>query len=137
MSQKRGLMTESPAGQIVGNVKTLQMDLSFELVPNADQRTADSPTHLVTCRGIEIGAAWKRLIKKGDHQGQSMFSIFMDDPSFPAGLSLGAFPSGTTGQYEVVWSRPKPGDVGPGVATPASAPASDNAPPPIGAEEMH
>ena len=130
MSQKRGLLTESPAGQIVGNVKTLQMDISFELVANAVQRTADSPTHLVTCRGIEIGAAWKRLIKKGDHQGQSMFSIFMDDPSFPAPLSLGAFPNGNPNQYDVVWSRPKPGDVAPGAFTPAAASSGPGEPPP-------
>jgi len=131
MSQKRGLLTESPVGQIVGNVKTLQMDLSFELVANAAQRTADSPTHLVTCRGIEIGAAWKRSIKKGDHQGQSMFSIFMDDPSFPAPLSLGAFPNGNPNQYDVVWSRPaNDGLVSVAVNLPASAPSGPEAPPP-------
>ena len=83
-----------------GNFYSLTTDINFHICRNPDKPTkANHPTHIITGftpkgREFKIGVAWEHKIKKeGDFQGRPMFSISIQDPSFPDGkLEFSAFP---------------------------------------------
>ncbi len=72
----------------------------------------DAPTmvaHAKTGDGrlVEIGKAWRKIIKKGDMEGKDFFSFTFDDPTFSQPLNVTSFPTREAGVYDIVWQRPK------------------------------
>ena len=55
---------------------------------------------------FEIGAAWEKVIERGDHAGEKFLSITIDDPSLLSQMNLAAFLR-DGGAYDVAWSRPR------------------------------
>jgi uncharacterized protein (DUF736 family) len=58
-------------------------------------------------RLVEIGKAWRKMIRNGDHKGKDFFSFTFDDPSLEKPINVSAFPTSEKGIYEIVWQRPK------------------------------
>lgn len=56
---------------------------------------------------VRLGAAWVRLINRGDSAGKKMISLSLDDPSFPVALNLTAFPGRAVGEFDLKWERPR------------------------------
>ena len=101
-------------GRHLGRIKTLQLDISFELVDHPHVQEEGKPDYLVMARAgdgsqVEIGAAWRREIKTGAKTGDTYISILLDDPSFPAPLSVALFKSRDGEGQDIVWNRPRAG----------------------------
>ena len=59
---------------------------------------------------VPVGSVWKRDIKRGDREGESMLSLSLDDPSFSEPLNLAAFKAEEADTLDVVWNRPRQKD---------------------------
>ena len=98
-------------GRIVadGWFRTIKVRLTIKLIPNGYDAEDRRPTHTVFAAFgedlVNIGVAWCRVIKRGENNGNSMFSMVIDDPSFDRPLNLSAFPTAERDLYEVVWRR--------------------------------
>lgn len=58
-------------------------------------------------RVVEIGKAWRKLIKNGDFKGHDFFSFTFDDPSLEKPINVSAYPTPDKGIYDIVWQRPR------------------------------
>ena len=79
-----------------GYIKTLEVDLTFELKPNTASTSPMSPDYVILMMnsrgaGAQVGAAWRRTIDKPEKDPFEMMSITIDDPSFPHPLNVAAF----------------------------------------------
>ncbi len=96
-----------------GVIATLEFkaDVVLSLNPRFDSQDRNSPRYIIEARGrhgdfVEIGAAWEKVIERGDHAGEKFLSITIDDPSLLSQMNLAAFLR-DGGAYDVAWSRPR------------------------------
>ena len=80
-----------------GELTTLHTHFQFGMKA-ADRVSDNSPSHEIWAKGshgkmAHVGVAWQRDIKRGEHQGQVMFSLLIDDPELPE-IQASAFPNG-------------------------------------------
>lgn len=108
-------LTDKPDGEYTGRIETLQLDLNVCLEPSTRSGHPDAPTHRVHARNlqgnyIEIGAAWRKSIQRGDRAGEPFFSLTLDDPSLPHALSVAAFKNRDDSGFTVSWRRRQGGN---------------------------
>ena|SRR5690242_9105050 len=95
---------------LVGQIATLEIDLSIELIPLAKRDNSNAPTYAIYARNIsgtsvQIGAAWVRTMKRGANIGEEFLSITIEDPSLRHSLNVAAFKNHETGNWDVVYRR--------------------------------
>jgi uncharacterized protein (DUF736 family) len=93
--------------QLEGHLASLEYDIRFRLEPVTNGNGWDAPSHRIMAfnkSGVEvdIGAAWRREAKRGDHKGNEFFSLTFDDPQFRPPLNVAAFPASRPGEWDVV-----------------------------------
>lgn len=101
---------EASLDHFSGEVKTMQIQLAFELRTNERRHSDKSPSHVAVVRTsgrveVQIGSAWLREAKTGAHRGRQFLSINIDDPSMDRPLNLTAYPPEESGDWEIVWKR--------------------------------
>ena len=108
-----------------GQFSTLDFGLDLELqaidanwekgkMPVATPDGAGRPAYDVFGAGrggpVRLGAAWVKVIKRGQNEGQQFLTMSLDDPSFPVALNLSAFPGRAKGEFDLKWERPRRAD---------------------------
>ena len=97
-----------------GSMTTLDVFLFLQIEPDPESasRGDKAPTHKVLAKKTNdghvanIGAAWARPLKRGGHEGRTMFSISLTDPALPEWCgNLAAFPTADPGVYNIVHER--------------------------------
>ena len=108
-----------------GWIATLAINIRFSVVPNPEPSSDEAPDYLIFAGKAQLGAAWKRQIRAGVKEGHEYLSMLLDDPSWPAGLNVAAFPSPSDPELSVVaWNRREKPDAelaGDGAARPRLA----------------
>ena len=112
MTQANTMMTsEHKHGtQARGRVKTVKHDYEFLLIPIAGRQIDKAPTHdleVITEDGeaVPAGAAWAKMIERGESAGKTLYSMSFNDPDLPE-WSFAAFPvPGQDSQYVVRTDR--------------------------------
>jgi len=104
---KIGNFTKTKNGEFTGRLETLNLShpLTFEPVTEKDNKKAPDYRIVSSDSGIEIGAGWNQ---KSKSTGNPYIKTKIDDPSFPRTL-WGALTGNDDGEYNLFWSRPKPG----------------------------
>lgn len=75
-----GMVKRDPkTGAYTGNLKTLSVSAAIEITPVKKKVAPNGPDFMITCRGIEVGAAWKR---KGERSGKEYVSCSFTAPEF-------------------------------------------------------
>lgn len=98
-----------------GRVQHPDIYFGFTMKPiDASERSSDgAPTHRLYRKDEEgtdweVGSAWQRALKRGEHEGKAMFSLSFDDPALPHWTgNIAAFPDDDQGNYQVVHNRKK------------------------------
>lgn len=107
---KMALAADGSNPYYAGNIRTLSINLPrFVFRQMADPRSGpDAPKWEVAIQlggeWVVIGAGWEKEIQRGDHSGETMFTITMDAPEWDKPLNLAAFPVGGN-EYELVFKR--------------------------------
>ncbi len=74
-----GHVTKQSNGGYKGNLRTLSIRASIELVPNARKANDSQPDFRVESEGVEIGAAW---VRKSETSGNDYVSMSVAAPEF-------------------------------------------------------
>jgi uncharacterized protein (DUF736 family) len=74
-----GYVTRNSDGGFSGNLKTLSIRASVEIVPNASKSSDTQPDYRVLSEGVEIGAAWNKV---GESSGKDYVSLSLAAPEF-------------------------------------------------------
>jgi uncharacterized protein (DUF736 family) len=74
-----GYVTRNGDGGFSGNLKTLSIRASVEIVPNASKSSDTQPDYRVLSEGVEIGAAWNKV---GESSGKDYVSLSLAAPEF-------------------------------------------------------
>lgn len=93
-----------------GYISTLTYNFRFKLVPAPNSQNPNAPRYHIITRnsaGIDvvIGAAWVKIIKRGEKEGEEFLTLTFDDPSFPKSLNVAAFKNADGGDYDVTFRR--------------------------------
>lgn len=97
-------------GEYVGRIQTLDLDLFIRLVANQRSSNPNAPSHSVLSKTksgawVQIGGAWLKTMQRGDRQGESFFSITLDDPGLPHSLNVAAFRKPEGNGFAITWRR--------------------------------
>ena len=88
-----------------GSIITLSVQAkNVRIVPEDGRSNDNAPSHRVLVGEAEVGAAWA----KRTNDGRPYLSLKIDDPSFTAPIFPQLF-EGETGEFDLVWSRPRRG----------------------------
>jgi uncharacterized protein (DUF736 family) len=91
-------------GSYAGEISTLTIQRKVRLVPTDSFGDKTPDLRVFAGRG-EIGAAWEKTSRNGD----TYFTVRLDDPSFPAPLWANLVESKQeTGVHNLLWERPAP-----------------------------
>ena len=74
-----GSVTRKKDGSYSGHLKTLSINAPIDITPVKKKVSANGPDFMVTSRGTECGAAWKR---KGERSGNEYVSVSFSAPEF-------------------------------------------------------
>ena len=74
-----GHVTKQSNGGYKGNLRTLSIRASIELVPNRRKANDSQPDFRVESDGVEIGAAW---VRKSETSGNDYVSMSVAAPEF-------------------------------------------------------
>ena len=95
---------------LIGNIRTLEINLQIKLYPITEKDSANSPSFRIFAvdkdsSEVEIGAAWVKTITKPDRFGEEFLSISVDDPSLAQGLNVAAFTNDDGDTYSITFRR--------------------------------
>jgi uncharacterized protein (DUF736 family) len=74
-----GLVTKQKDGSFVGKLKTLSIDADIRIVPVKKKEKESHPDFRISCKGIDVGAAW---LKEGKESGKEYISASVSAPEF-------------------------------------------------------
>ena len=100
-----------------GSVETLKLEMKVRLRPVPERRGENSPNYEIhtrsktTGREVRVGSAWIKTVMRGPHAGEEFISLAIDDPSLDRPFHATAFPNEDGKSWDIVWSRPRGGDV--------------------------
>jgi uncharacterized protein (DUF736 family) len=99
-----GLVTRTSNGGFKGQLRTLSINASVEIVPNESKSTDAQPDYRVLSEGTEIGAGWMR---HSETSGRDYVSLSLAVPEF--GLrrlyaNLGRAAGGDEDRFAVIWN---------------------------------
>ena len=73
-----GMVHRQKDGSFVGKLKTLSID-DIRIVPVKKKEKPSHPDYRVSCKGIDVGAAWKKV---GKESGKEYVSLSISAPEF-------------------------------------------------------
>ena len=74
-----GQVTRKKDGSFSGHLKTLSINAPIDIVPVKKKVAANGPDYMVSSKGTECGAAWKRV---GQRSGEEYVSVSFSAPEF-------------------------------------------------------
>jgi uncharacterized protein (DUF736 family) len=74
-----GYVTRNPDGGFSGNLKTLSIRASVDIIPNRSKTNDTHPDYRVMSEGVEIGAGWNKV---GETSGKDYVSLSLAAPEF-------------------------------------------------------
>lgn len=94
---------------LIGEVKTLQMQLKIKLIPNSLKASDNAPDYTIVTASssgddVQIGGAWIKTKQQIGDVNLEFLSITIDDPSLPNALNVAAFKN-NDGNYDITWRR--------------------------------
>lgn len=97
-----GKFTRQDDNSFVGNIVTMSVqEKGVRIVPVEKQHEQSPDYHILTSKGYQLGAGWK---KKARDSGAFYVSSKMDDPTFSAPIYT-TLMENADGDYQMVWSR--------------------------------
>lgn len=102
-----GYVTRTVNGAYKGNLKTITITASIEIVPNSAKANDIQPDYRVLVGDVEIGAGWNR---RSETTGRDYVSLSLAAPEFgPRRLyaNLGRAPGNDDNRFAIIWN---PGD---------------------------
>ena len=98
-----GTFTTDRDGFLKGQIRTLNLDSSVSMEPiNSDKEGA--PAYRLFAGAVELGAAWAKTARES---GRLYHQVRIDDPSLPAPIFANLVSDDETGNYALIWNRPK------------------------------
>ena len=98
-----GTFTTDRDGFLKGQIRTLNLDASVSMEPvNSDKEGA--PAYRLFAGAVELGAAWAKTARES---GRLYHQVRIDDPSLPAPIFANLVSDDETGNYALIWNRPK------------------------------
>ena len=100
-----------------GSVETLKLEMKIRLKRVQERRGENSPDYEIytrskmTDRDVRVGSAWIKTVMRGPHAGEEFLSLAIDDPSLDKPFHAAAFRNEDGKSWDIVWSRPRGGDV--------------------------
>ena len=98
-----GTFTLSRDGFLKGQIRTLNLDASVSMEPVTSDKEG-APSYRLYAGDVELGAAWAKTAKES---GRSYHQVRLDDPSFAAPIFANLIEDMETGNYALIWTRPK------------------------------
>jgi uncharacterized protein (DUF736 family) len=98
-----GTFRPAPDGGWAGTIQTLTINVKARFVPNDNRENDQAPAFRILAGRSELGAAWRQR-SNGEHP-REYFSVKLDDPALPEGMSAALFESEDGKEAHLVWSR--------------------------------
>ena len=99
-----GHVTRASNGGFKGQLRTLSIKASVEIVPNETKSNDAQPDYRVLSEGTEIGAGWNR---RSEASGRDYISLSLAAPEFgPRRIyaNLGRSAGGDEDSFAVIWN---------------------------------
>lgn len=77
-----GMVTRQKDGSFVGRLKTLSIDAPIKITPVGKKEKDTHPDYRISCKGIDVGGAWKKVTKTGKNKGREYTSCSVSAPEF-------------------------------------------------------
>jgi uncharacterized protein (DUF736 family) len=105
----RPLSSESGVG-FEGEISTLEISIRFRLVPARLAAKSSAPTYFMVAQNsagvrVRVGAAWEKIIKRGDRAGERFLTFTIDDPALQKPLNVAAFRNRFNGNWDIQFRR--------------------------------
>ena len=94
-----GTFTQNDNG-LQGTVKSLTLEAKVRFVPLEKTSDASPDFRIIADTNVELGAAWKKVSKKGT----AFTSVKLDDPSFAKPI-FASLVEAEPGAHNLIWSR--------------------------------
>ena len=98
-----GTFTTDRDGFLKGQIRTLNLDASVSMEPVTSDKEG-APAYRLYAGDVELGAAWAKTARES---GRLYHQVRLDDPSFPAPIFANLVSDDETGNYALIWNRPK------------------------------
>lgn len=99
-----GSFTSDREGLLIGQIRTLTLDTPVQMEPVTSD-TEGAPAYRLYAGEIELGAAWSKTARES---GRAYHQVRLDDPSFSSPIFANLIQDEATGQFNLIWNRPKP-----------------------------
>ena len=96
-----GTFTKDDAGNYIGAIKTLTLNVKSATFRKADKDNDKAPDFRIFSGSTEFGAAWK----KTSRENRDYLSVKLDDPSFPAPIYASLVEAEDGSDHNLIWSR--------------------------------
>lgn len=101
-----GHFRRSRSGGWEGDIRTLTLDVRLRLKPNDDLTSPNAPAFRAMVGWSHVGDAWETRTRS--RASRPMVRVDLDDPLFPAPISMVLLPDEDDETAVMVWQRPKP-----------------------------
>ena len=98
-----GTFTPAPDGGWTGTIQTLTIAVKARIVPNDNRENDQAPAFRIFAGKSELGAAWRQ--RSNADPPREYFSVKLDDPALPEGISAALFENEEGTDAQLVWSR--------------------------------
>jgi uncharacterized protein (DUF736 family) len=98
-----GTFTTDRDGFLKGQIRTLNLDASVSMEPVSSDKEG-APAYRLFAGEVELGAAWAKTARES---GRLYHQVRIDDPSLPAPIFANLVEDRDTGDYALIWNRPK------------------------------
>jgi uncharacterized protein (DUF736 family) len=98
-----GTFTSDRDGFLKGQIRTLNLDTSVSMEPVSSDKEG-APAYRLFAGDVELGAAWAKTAKAS---GRLYHQVRLDDPSLPAPIFANLIEDRDTGDFALIWNRPK------------------------------
>ncbi len=96
-----GSFTRSENGALVGQIRTLNLDVRVTMAPLTKDNDK-APDYRLSAPGVpDFGAAWTRNARE---TGAEYLSVKLDDPAFAAPI-YATLVQGEKDEHKLIWSR--------------------------------
>ena len=98
-----GTFTTDRDGFLKGQIRTLNLDASVSMEPVTSDKEG-APAYRLFAGDVELGAAWAKTARES---GRHYHQVRLDDPSFAAPVFANLIEDVETGNFTLIWNRPK------------------------------
>ena len=98
-----GTFTTDRDGFLKGQIRTLNLDASVSMEPVTSDKEGAPPSGSTRATSSS-GRAWAKTARES---GRLYHQVRIDDPSLPAPIFANLVSDDETGNYALIWNRPK------------------------------